>query len=748
MKNIIPRFFPLLLLLMSIAAYSQNAGDDAKPGKAIRADKLYNKFYYSQAIDLYESLAKKDPTKAEYMIKLANCYRATQNYEKAAEWYGKVVGLSASESAPVNRFYYAQMLMSIEDYKNASFWFGEYAKATKNNKFGLAMQRGAENIEQLKELESAYELTRLPINSPEYDFGAVPYLDGIIFASDREYIGPVKKTYGWTDNYFLQLWYCEKKGDSTDFSRWGKPELLDGNVNSDYHEGPLVLSADHQTMIFSRNNFNPADGERESNDGIVKLNMYTAMWDGKQWKEQTPFAYNDNNYSTGHPALSSDGELLIFSSHGMPRTDTVGGTDLFYCNMVDGDWSEPKSLGKDINTPGNEMFPVLHTDGMLYFASDGHPGFGGLDIFSSVWDEKNKKWGNVRNLGQPVNSNHDDFGLVLSKDKSYGYLTTNRDSEFDDIWAVKRMELTLNVLVVNKLTGEPIEGAKVKLGCDDGMDEQKISDVVGTAMWDINPGLECEVNASRSGYLPGSSSVSTKGYPSSGEIDVVIELMPFDGIVMEGTVVNKRSPSTVIPDATINLLDKCADIDQPNTSGDDGKFYYYVARDCDFVVTAMKRNYIPDEKNATTDGMSSGDTLRITLMLDELVQDQTYVLENIFYDFDKWFLRPESKVELNKLHSLLQQYPNMVIEIGSHTDSRADDNYNIELSAKRAQSCVDYLIGEKKLNPMRISAKGYGENRMIVDCVKEGVDGCIDSKEQDCPCHQNNRRTEFKIIKF
>ncbi len=392
------------------------------------------------------------------------------------------------------------------------------------------------------------------------------------------------------------------------------------------------------------------------------------------WSKTEPFFMNSDDYSVGHPALTPDGNTLYFVSD---MTGGLGGTDIYSCEWQNGQWGQPVNLGESVNSLGDEMFPSINGN-KLYFASNGFAGLGGLDLFSSALTDG--KWSKAENLGMPVNSSFDDFALVLDTKGTKGFFSSNRPGGLgsDDIYACK------------------ITDGKSRKVLKDQLLAEEESDTLSTAI--------------------------------------------------TGFVKDKQTLQ-VLPGSTVFLLNTKTDKVKVLKADINGQFKTTISKGIFYVAKAMENNYLSDCINfsfETSDTAHRVVTPR-DLLLDHLevnkiftVNNMDYSIETIYYDFNKWFIRPDAEKELDKLVQIMKENP-VVVELGSHTDCRGSNEYNLDLSQKRAESAVRYIVLQG-INSIRIAAKGYGETQLVNHC-SDGV-----------PCspaeHQANRRTEFKVTGF
>lgn len=631
-----------------------------------QADKLFKSFSYSLAIPQYLKVAQKpgDPDRNYATVKLADCYRLVNDQLNAKAWYARVVKLPNIES--INWFYYGEALRCAQEYDLAKEAYLTFASLNPDDPRGKAYAAFCSEIPALNDIPAYFEIKNASaLNSDRSDFGPAFYNDGIIFVSDRRQNFVENKKYEWTSFNYLDIFFATPRYLDEFFQEMNEPKSFSGKFNQTYHDGPASFARHDSLIYFTRTDKGkePKDADEYRTD---RLKIFWSHFEGT-WSKTEAFFMNSDDYSVGHPVLTPDGNTIYFVSD---MKGGLGGTDIYFSEWQNGQWGQPKNLGPSVNTFGDEMFPAINGDN-LYFASDGLPGFGGLDLFKSTF--VNGKWAKAENLGLPVNSSFDDFALVLDARGKKGFFSSNRPGGkgSDDIYACRAVD------------------RKVK------KESQKPDS------------LYC---------------------------------------VVSGFVKDKQTLNPM-PGSTVFLLNTQTNKVKVLKTDSKGLFSDTITKGVFYVAKAMENKYLSDCINFKTEISDTSHQSKTPrdLLLDRLelnkifkVNNMDYTIETIYYDFDKWFIRPDAETELDKLVQIMKENP-VLVELGSHTDSRGSDEYNLDLSQKRAESAVRYIVLQG-IEPKRITAKGYGESQLINQC-SNGV-----------PCspgeHQANRRTEFKVTGF
>ena len=635
MKTIYSILFTLIFCLGSFGQIS----------KLAKADKKYDKYSYVDAIEIYEKVAEKGIKSVDLFQKLGNAYYFNGELTKASKWYGALFALQ-QEVEPEYYFRYAQALKAEGNYEKANQFMDIFLTKTNDARGKLY----AENKDYLNKIDSEsgkYLMDTTSINSEFYDYGPSFYGENIVFTSSRSEGNLYAKIHDWTKQNFTDLFIAPLNTEG----KLGKVTNLSNEINTKFNESSPVFTKDGKTMYFTRNNYNNGK-KRKSDDKIIMEKIYKAELVNGKWSNIKELPFCSDNYKTAHPALSPDEKTLYFASN-MPGS--YGNSDLYKVSIDKyGNFGTPENLGPTINTEGRETFPFIDNNNHLFFASDGHPGLGGLDIFEAIINENSVE--KPINIGKPINSSKDDFGYIINN-QNFGFFSSNREGGlgFDDIYSFKICMQNVQGIVSDSDTNEILSNAKVFLF-----------------------------------------------------------------------------------DENMNLISE-------TTTSDKGAYFFKIQCNKKYIIRVTKEEYTTTEKTITSNSQLNDIELDITLKRNifpiEVGIDlaKLFDISVIYFNLDKWDIRPDAASDLEIILTVMNQYPNMVIDIRSHTDSRQTHEYNEILSDKRAKSTLEYLVS-KGIDRSRLSAKGYGETQLINECA-DGV-----------PCseveHQKNRRSEFIVIKM
>ncbi|WP_348812852.1 OmpA family protein [Flavobacterium maritimum] len=484
-------FYSTVLLVIAVQAYGQK--------DVVAGDKKYDNYSYIDAIATYERVAEKGYKDEKMFQKLGNAFYFNAELIKAERWYTELFAMN-HEQEPEYFYRYSQSLKAVGNYTKANEMLEEFNKRLGYDQRGQLYVAQRNYQEEIKANSGRYEIADAGVNSEYSDYGSALINGNLVFASARDTGGVSKKVFKWTNKSFTNLY----SATILPAGEMGKPERFSKNINSKFNESTPVFTQDGQTMYFTRNNF--LDGKRR-NDAkkITLLKLYKASLEEGNWVNVTELPFNSDEYSIAHPALSTDGQTLYFASD-MPGT--LGQSDLFFVKInSDGTYSSPQNLGKGINTEGRETFPFISADNELYFASDGRPGLGGLDVFVSKINE-DSSYGEVQNVGAPINGGQDDFAMMIDSKNHNGFFTSNREggNGYDDIYRFTEIrklncEQTLTGDVKDSETLAFLEGAKVVLlDSQFKIVKETVADANGKYTFPVECGKTYYVRAEKDSY--------------------------------------------------------------------------------------------------------------------------------------------------------------------------------------------------------------------------------------------------------
>jgi outer membrane protein OmpA-like peptidoglycan-associated protein/tetratricopeptide (TPR) repeat protein len=726
-----------------------------------RADSYYEKVAYAMAVENYEKLRGSKMEDPQMLARLANSYYQIGETVKAEEVYAFMIRAPSANYDDIYR--YAMSLKENRKYEESVVWVGKFMAIDRADIRALAYNEHREYLTEILNLPLRFEVKNLDVNTNMTEFGGYvdPNTEDVYFVSNRKFNGLAQRYWTGNNTPFLDMFSGKVVGENQIVGS----KLVSEKVNTNFHDGPLAFHPDGHKVFFTRNNKAKKRMGRFDDKGIQNLKLYYADIDADgKWSNIREVPYNNLAFSTGHPSFSKDGKTMYFSSD-MPGG--FGGADIYEATisegMVDMAFGTPVNLGNKINTEGQEMFPWVDSAFNLFFSSDGHPGLGGLDNFVVV-DFLNKPTGPAENLGEPINSNRDDFAFIMLKNGNTGYMSSNRSGGKggDDIYSFKVLEpfkrqLKLKGVVVDSKTREILQGATVQLQDETGnIIGQTIADENGKYLFPVEPGKEYKVTAYEDNYFDKVGRFSTVGLPTNiSEIDKNINLLQDPGIGLYALVTDKKSgePIEKVKMKVVDLsngkvvLDEMTpisgDILKPlmeNRVGDCLKYQMILSKEGYLGKTAQFNHCIDKQGLVNIHqkldlGMNE---INVGMDLSKIID-----ISMIYFDLNKYNIRADAQVELAKIVQVMNDNPTMEIELGSHTDCRASYAYNENLSDKHAKASAEW-VKARISNPSRIYGKGYGESRLVNDCVCEAKVKSTCSEEE----HQLNRRTEFIIKKM
>ena len=408
-----------IISVFSLNSYSQQ-------GKIATGNKDYNNYAYIDAIKTYERVAEKGYKSEDMFKKLGNSYYFNSEFDKAAKWYGELFAMNTVVE-PEYYYRYAQSLKSTGDLAKANQMLDLFNQKSKKDTRGKLYESDKNYLDQIKANSGRYKIEDAGINSKYSDYGTAFYQNKIVFASARDTGSLGQRKHKWTGEYFTNLYQSDVDSDFNP----NTPKKFKSKINSKFHESTPVFTKDGKTVYFTRNNY--IDGKKGKDENkITLIKIYKATLENDKWTNIMELPFNSNNYSTAHPALSPDEKILYFASD-MPGT--FGQSDIYKVAINNnGGFGPPENLGPGINTEGKETFPFVTDENEIYFASDGHPGLGGLDVFVGKLNEKGVS--NIQNVGADINSPKDDFAYIIDTKSRRGFFTSNKDGGqgSDDIY--------------------------------------------------------------------------------------------------------------------------------------------------------------------------------------------------------------------------------------------------------------------------------------------------------------------------
>ena len=674
----------ILLLLIIISTQSFVFGQQRPPGKnnkLDRADEYYENFDFLKAISMYEKVIKKDSSNTYAMHKIAKAYQWIGKDEEANSWLELVL-----DKDPTNleaRLQYGMTLLSKGNYSKAMDQFVIYHSQDASNAQVEEYINMPDFHEVLTKDSARYKVTSLSINSSKSDYGPAIFNENLLFTSSRDREVGIKRKNTWTNEPFLDIYYCEIFSDGT----LGDPQLIGSPITSKFHEGSSSYDYMTNTLYFTRTAFYDNELEADSS-GVTNIEIFSSVYNEveDEWGELQRFPHNNGQYSVAQPSVSADGKSLYFVSD-MPGG--VGGTDIWVCFWDGAGWTEPRNVGRPINTPANEKNPFIDKDGTLYFASKGHVGLGGLDIYSATPNDKG--FDEPVNLGYPVNTRWDDFSFAfVDKKKKTFYYASNREGGMgeDDIYFAEIQEEEPLLLAGNVIIKESLKDTPIKMLITDQSGNLLASDTLTKSRPFELPIAQREENWNMVFY----PLFEMEALESRQDLD---PSTAEDGVLNVGDIVLGEDPEPAVEGGLV--------------MGDDGQDPSKGGGEDDTFIP------LPNPE----------DNIKVSF-------------DAINFGFDKSNLTDKAKAELDELVKLMKADPESTVELAGHTDSRGSKTYNLRLSERRTTSTLNYLVANG-IDASRITTNNYGELQLINHCE----DGVSCSKAE----HAANRRVEIKVSK-
>ena len=703
----------LIFILLSVNLVGWSFGQTMKEEYATKLSSTLN---YSEAYPVWAEMASKSIKKNEnnwgYVRKAIEAATNTEQYDKALMWAEKLT--ANSDTCSQDWLNYFDLLLINSKSNRLMGAIDSALSRTPNSTKIQEWKKSAPLI--LKQLtdNSEYSIANFRQNKKGEEFCAVPYKGAVVMVSNRRNTGFLNRNYAWTGQYFTDLIAI---GDTVDIST---DKLWKEVKRTNPHDGPISFSKDNKIAILTVNQ-NEIDQVGGIKFSRLELKIYREK--NGEWSEEV-FPYNNKTYSVGHGVLDQQGNLYFASD----KPGGLGGVDIYKSSYVNGSWSEPVNLGSNVNTVRDEVFPFVSNNGTLYFSSNGWPGNGGLDVFYQ--DDQNS---NSKHIGNPINTNADDFGIYVDENTGRGFLASNRNAFKDEIYTISKpvykieAEITLSTCDNKPLAKQTILVKNLKTNVEDKL----TTDDKGKIL--IKPSINTSYKFTYSGDGNSSACSVEKTFDKEGKIPVKLSsnYKTYSGKLK---VVDEKGEN--IDGAQITYFSK-GKTTKKLLSSEDKSIIDLTSQELaetDSIVANMI-NY-SDARIVLNNSGDCNSEKSYSLVLTRKSGSELINLGMVYYDFDLWNLRPEGKAELDKLVKYMKEHPDLTVELGSHTDSRGPDYYNEWLSERRSQSCVKY-IRAGGIPTDKILAKGYGETKLVNKC--SNTDRCTEAE------HQLNRRTELKI---
>ena len=814
------------LCLAALVSVSAMAQTPVRETLLQQANRQFDTQAYAKAIALYQDVIDDGLLPANQrqvtFLNMGYAYLQLGDSERAASFYQQALaekGLSGGLTT--HYLHYAKVLANLGQMQESQRYFERY-QAEKQQE-GRQMQ----SAQTYTKKRITYRLDYLGINTSDAEFSPMYYKDGLVYLSGKTSVSSESTQKGYLDLFYipnrdeikatatLHSDGTETSGKETnrptasaskssrlgsdaytrptsndsrtlgsynsyglnseaatstgEVAKPGKPISFSKELNTRFHEGPATFSADGSRIIFTRNNFN--EGQKGmSEDNNIKLKLYTAQWGNGDWTNVQELGFNSDEYSTAHPALSKDGNLLYFVSD-MPKG--MGGKDIYVSRWENEQWSKPINMGKELNTRQDEVFPFVDEVGNLYFSTSGRKGgLGGLDLYYAVLSKDGTKVIEVIHLDAPINSKADDFGIVTDGARTTGYFSSNRREGDDDIYRFTResslyecRELLLRVFdaetmqrldsamiaIRSKIGGESTEKtlqtdadgwAHLCLASDNDFiftvsKEGFIDNTVGFSTHHLTDDKPTRLELSLAHPVVLQTMVSQNEDPQKKKTSLTDSLQHLKHSRVRG-IVRTETDRQPIEGVLVRLRNECDKKIYETITGPDGKYDFEILEGCDYTLIYSKDTYgtntlkIARVPKKTAPKVLSNDVG--LLKKGDIVQ-----LDNIYHDQGKRTISPDAARELDKLVATMKRYPSLQAEILSHTDSRGEASRNKTVSQNRAQEIVNYMVA-KGVARKRLKATGMGESVPVNGCV----DGVICTEAE----YRRNRRTEFKVVEI
>jgi outer membrane protein OmpA-like peptidoglycan-associated protein/tetratricopeptide (TPR) repeat protein len=714
-------YIALLTLVLFTAPFSiraQRSIDNLFVSNNYKGDEMFVNLYYKEAIKYYRLALKKNESSETIKLKIARSYNLINDYESSVAWYQQVLNDSISAGKPIDQYHYAEALLSNGQADEAAVWFKKFYMSAPTDSRSYRKFESVGTVNNLYSDSSLMSISQIPINTEFDEMAAIKYQQGYIFLSSR-------KSNDWVDNDFmrdedpLNLYYVKY----SPVSGWQEVKSFDKAINSPYHEGPVAFYSNQDKLILTRSNTVDNKAVR-SKDGTTRLQLYEVSKKDGAWSKAKPLPFNNLEYSYAHPSLSAGNDTLYFASD---MAGGYGGADIYMSVWQEDKWGDPQNLGFMINTEGDEMYPYIIED-RLFFSSNGLVGLGGLDNYKAYMSTGKTQL--VVNLGYPINSPQDDFAYYLDKNTLTGTLSSTRLGGMGeaDIYLFNYEAQELFGKVTDELGEAVIFGALVKLLQDGVVIDSIYTNEEGLFSFYLPLTADFQLEVSKDGHFA-SLPVKVASREAVVDMDTVKISLHKQDLFAEGRILNNETQQLMRDVRVVIYNTTDSEIDTIFTDAN-GTYSFVLVPDKKYSIYAGKSGFLVRGVDINTLKISRG------AILNDIVLELEYSKKSVInFDYNKYNLKPEAIAILKRTVKAMKNSQNQLV-ISAYADARGTIEYNQELSDKRAKAVMDYFLA-KGVAKSRITARGFGETLLLNRCI----DG-VDCEEVE---HSKNRRAEIKI---